>query len=63
MDCLWYRGATYDPIIIKSGKMIHIHMKHVQFQRGNEIFKPIIIAKPIFLRGPILTVTKFGNII
>ena len=44
--------ATYDPIIIKSCQMIHIHMKrvHVEFQRGNNIFKPIIIATPIFLR-------------
>ena len=48
--------GTYDPIIKKSGKMIHIHIKHVQveFHRGNKIFKPIIIAKHIFLRGLIL---------
>ena len=46
--------ATYDPIIIKSDKMIHIHVKrvHVEFQRGNEIFKLIIITKHIFLMGP-----------
>ena len=45
---------AYDPIIIKSGKMIHIHVKHVhvEFHRGNKIFKPIRIAKHIFLRGP-----------
>ena len=45
--------GTYDPIIIKSGKMIHI--QHVHFERGNKIFKLIIIiAKHIFLRSPIL---------
>ena len=46
---MWYLEATYDPIIIKSGKMIHIDMNHVhvKFQRGNTIFKPIIIAKHI----------------
>ena len=35
--------------------MIHILMKHVhvKLQRGNNIFKRIIIAKHIFLRGPI----------
>ena len=33
----------------KSDKMIYIHIKHVhvKFQRGNTIFKPIIIAKHI----------------
>ena len=41
--------GIYDPIIIKSGKMIHIHLKHVhvEFYRGNNIFQPIIIAKHI----------------
>ena len=39
--------ATYDAIIIKSDKMIHFHIKHVnvKFQRGNTIFNPIIFAK------------------
>ena len=38
--------GTYDPIIIKSGKVIPIHIKcvHGEFDRGNKIFKPIIIA-------------------
>ena len=38
--------CTYDPIIIKSGKMIHIRIKHVhvEFYRGNKMFKPIIQA-------------------
>ena len=49
-------SGTYHPIIIISCKMIHIHFKHghVEFHRGNKIFKPIIITKHIFLRGPIL---------
>ena len=36
--------------------MIHIHIKHVhiEFQRGNKILKPIIIAEHIFLMGPIM---------
>ena len=43
--------GTYDPFIIKSGKMIHIRIKcvHVEFHRNNKIFKAIIIAKHIFL--------------
>ena len=41
---------TYDPIMIH----ILIIIIQVKFQRGNKIFKPIIIAKHIFLRGPIL---------
>ena len=46
---MWYIGAIYDPIITKSGKIIHIHMKHVhvKFQRENKMFKPIIIAEHI----------------
>ena len=52
MDRMWHLGATYNPIIIKSGKMTHIHIVHVKhvnvkFQRDNAIFKPIIIAKHI----------------
>ena len=41
---------------IKSDKMIHIHIKHVhvEFQRGNNIFKLVIIVKHIYVRGPIL---------
>ena len=48
--------CTYDPIITKSGKMIHIRIKHVhvKFHRGNKIFKPIITAKHIFLMDPII---------
>ena len=48
--------ATYDPIIIKSDKIIHILIKLVraEFHRGNTIFKRIIISKHIFLRVPIL---------
>ena len=48
--------GTYAPIIIKSDKIIHIHIKHVhvEFQRGNESLKPIICGKHIFIRGPIL---------
>ena len=36
--------------------MINNHIKHVhvEFNRGNTIFKPIIIAKHIFLIGPIM---------
>ena len=36
--------------------MIHIRLKHidVEFHRGSKIFKPIIIAKHIFLWSPIL---------
>ena len=32
--------GTYDPIIIKSYKMIHIHIKyvHAEFHGGNKIF-------------------------
>ena len=37
--------GTYDPIIIKSCKLFHIHMKYVH----NKIFKSIIIAK---YKGP-----------
>ena len=42
--------ATYDPIIIKSDKMIQINIKHVhiEFNRGNKVFNPIIIVKHIF---------------
>ena len=42
-------NGTCDSIIIKSGKMIHIHVKHVpvKLQRGNTISKRIIIAKNI----------------
>ena len=63
------RRSTYDPIIIKSRKMIHILFKHVnvEFQRGNQIFKPIIIVKHIFLRGPRvnygLTIRNFGSMV
>ena len=48
--------GSYDPIIIKSGKMIPIRIKHVhvKFYRGNKIVEQIIIVKHIFLRGPIL---------
>ena len=48
--------ATYDPITIKLNKLIHIHIKHthIEFHRRNKIFKPIIIAKHIILRGPVL---------
>ena len=47
--------CTYDPNIIKSGKMIHIYNKHlhVEFHRGNTIFMPNLIAKHVFLMGPI----------
>ena len=56
MDRMRYLEPTYDPIIIKSDKMIHIHMTHVhvKFQRGNTIFKPIIIAKHIPILASIL---------
>ena len=49
-------NSTYDPIIINSDKMIHNHIKHVdvEFHRGNTISMPIIIAKHIFLRVPVL---------
>ena len=42
--------GTNDPIIIKSVKLIHIHIKyvHVVFHRGKKIYKPIIFAKHIF---------------
>ena len=43
--------AIYDSIITKSCKMIHIH---VEYHRGNKIFKPIRIAEHIFLSGPII---------
>ena len=48
--------GTYNPIILKTVKMMHIHTKHVhvEFHWGNKIFKKIIFAKHIFLRGPIL---------
>ena len=48
-------NGTYDLIIIRSGKMIHNHIKHVHFEfhRGNQIYKLIIITEHIFLRGPI----------
>ena len=38
--------------------MIHNHIKHVHvdFHGGNKIFKLIINAEHIFLRGPILDV-------
>ena len=57
MDCIWHLGATYDPIIIKSDKMIHIYMKHIyiEFHRGNKIFKLIIIDKHIFLTEQLWT--------
>ena len=31
--------GTYDPIIIKSVEMVHIHIKHVhvEFHRGNKL--------------------------
>ena len=47
---------AYDPLIIKSGKIIDIRIKHVkvEFHRVNKMFKIIIIAKHISLRGPIL---------
>ena len=37
-------------MVIKSGKLIHIRIKHVhvEFHQGNQIFKPIIIPKHIF---------------
>ena len=45
--------ATFDPVIIKSSKMIHIHIKsvHGEFHRDNKIFMLIIIAKH-FLKKP-----------
>ena len=48
---MWYLGTTYDQIIIKSGNLIHIRIKHihVEFHRGYKILKPIIIAKHSFL--------------
>ena len=48
--------CTYDPIIKKSDKMIHIRIKHVhvEFHRGNKIFNTIIIANHIFLVRPIM---------
>ena len=33
---------TYDPMIIKSGKMIHIKHVHNEFHRRNKILKPLI---------------------
>ena len=41
--------CTCNPIIIKSGNMIHIHIKHVhvEFHRRNKVFKPIIFYKHI----------------
>ena len=41
------QNGTYDPIIIRSGKVIHDHIKHIHFEfhQGNQIFKLIIIAK------------------
>ena len=66
---MWYLGATYDPIIIKSGKMIYILIKHihVEFHHGNKIFKLIMIAKHISSFEPIgnygAIITKFGNMI
>ena len=49
MDRMWCLAATYNPNIIKSGKMIYAHIKHfhVKFQRGNTTVKQIIIAKHI----------------
>ena len=46
---MWYLGATYDPTILKLGKIIHILIKrvHVKFHGGNIIFRPVIIAKHI----------------
>ena len=37
--------CSYDPIIIKSDKIIIIRIKHVhvELHRGNQIFKPIIL--------------------
>ena len=34
-------SVTFDLIIIKSGQIIHIHIKalYVEFHRGNKIFK------------------------
>ena len=57
------RMATYDPIIIISGKVIHIHIKHIsaEFHQSNNIFKPIIIAKHMTLRGPILDLEAIMN--
>ena len=48
MDRMWYLGVIYDPIIMKSGKIVHILIKriYVEFHRGNKI-KPIRIAKHI----------------
>ena len=42
-------SATYDPIVIKSGKMTHILIKrvYVEFHRDNTIIKSNIIAKHI----------------
>ena len=50
-DFLTRPRGTYDPIIIKSVKMIHIHIKHVhvEFHRDNKLFKLIIFAEHIFL--------------
>ena len=54
---------TYDPIVVNSGNMIYNHIKHVhvEFRRGNKIFKLIIIAEHIFLKGPILDVGAIIN--
>ena len=43
--------------------MLHIPIKHfyVEFHRGNTIFKPIALAKRIFLRGPILNLGVIMN--
>ena len=61
--------GAYDPIIIKSGKMIHIQMKHVhvEFHRRNKALNLITIAKHIYFRGPRgnygPTITKFVNMV
>ena len=48
--------STYDPITIISRKMIHICFEdiHVEFHGENNHFMSIIIAKHIFLMGPVM---------